>query len=623
MFEALDPSVTSLGVTSSANSHLVLQRAWFAKHHWLEYLSSDGKYLRCRYCFRSHPQQAQIKVPETAREVNSLKKHQQSRLHSSAKRNYSLTSNGKCFQGSASCEKPETSASYVTDGVKLERVESSDETGTGLDTEKWSDCFLRVAEQLRRDNVFCDAQLIVTDRHGNKAVLRAHKLVLACCSQYLKARLGNSVLNVKVQLDDLGIQIEGLEGVLDFLYGGDILHLTKQQAAGCLHVAKQLQIPCAELAFQRHLDSMPCDSEKIGEESLTSCEMMDTEAEGIPGDCDGEILSCNQAVSNGLLPHENTSGNVSKPSVKPALQMYTCGKVTMVVRKRRKDKPMSSCSICGEHFTKKVLLTRHVRKVHSDTLEAQLDKKYKCPTCNRMFARAYKLTEHMRVHTGDRPHLCQQCGKTFTGRDNLLQHVKTHDSQERRRHQCDKCDMAYYNHTALVNHVKAKHSGGQRLHVCDYCGKAFAWAQVLKNHVLRHQPPEAKRFKCTQCHWSFHTGDHLKRHMRTHDKSQGKLKAKPPGKQGQRERHTTPASSSRVKQHKEELTDVTEGLEAEQIGPQYHSLTNVTSQESIQLEGDGGGIAGSHPAVGVAQADIAFNWQYQYLNSSDSAGYHS
>ncbi|CAF91789.1 unnamed protein product, partial [Tetraodon nigroviridis] len=44
--------------------------------------------------------------------------------------------------------------------------------------------------------------------------------------------------------------------------------------------------------------------------------------------------------------------------------------------------------------------------------------------CKKSFKYSSNLTEHMKVHTGERPFLCKKCGKTFRRRSALGQHMR-------------------------------------------------------------------------------------------------------------------------------------------------------------------------------------------------------
>ena len=79
------------------------------------------------------------------------------------------------------------------------------------------------------------------------------------------------------------------------------------------------------------------------------------------------------------------------------------------------------CNRCNKSFAKASYLKQHIL-VHS----CQND--YVCRVCNKAFSRAGVLKRHMLVHTGQKNHVCSVCNKAFSQAGTLKRHVLVHTS---------------------------------------------------------------------------------------------------------------------------------------------------------------------------------------------------
>ncbi|XP_065190639.1 zinc finger protein 184-like [Sycon ciliatum] len=76
----------------------------------------------------------------------------------------------------------------------------------------------------------------------------------------------------------------------------------------------------------------------------------------------------------------------------------------------------------------------------------------KCHYCHKEFKKDSKLSQHERVHTGDRPFKCDVCGKSFTQSGNLRRHQRTHTGE--RPHKCNTCGTSFTQSCSLRRHER-------------------------------------------------------------------------------------------------------------------------------------------------------------------------
>ncbi|XP_068112883.1 gastrula zinc finger protein XlCGF57.1-like isoform X2 [Hyperolius riggenbachi] len=162
-----------------------------------------------------------------------------------------------------------------------------------------------------------------------------------------------------------------------------------------------------------------------------------------------------------------------------------------------------SCSECGERFSRKSILTLHL-KTHTEWHP------YSCSEYGKGFSENKDLPQHLKTHTRKHPFSCLHCDKPVVTKGNLIQHQKINESEP--HFSCPECGKGFLAKRVFVRHLRGHI--GERPYSCSECGKDFS----QKSHLIRHQVSHTgvHPFSCSECGKGFSAKADLVRHFRCH-----------------------------------------------------------------------------------------------------------
>ncbi|XP_057682671.1 zinc finger protein Pegasus-like [Corythoichthys intestinalis] len=93
--------------------------------------------------------------------------------------------------------------------------------------------------------------------------------------------------------------------------------------------------------------------------------------------------------------------------------------------------------------------------VQMDGLERTCDGKYKCSFCSYVNKGMARLIEHIRIHTGEKPHRCQLCPFASAYERHLEAHMRSHTGEK--PYKCDLCTFRCSDRSNLSHHRRRRH----------------------------------------------------------------------------------------------------------------------------------------------------------------------
>ncbi|KXJ19951.1 zinc finger protein ZIC 1 [Exaiptasia diaphana] len=157
---------------------------------------------------------------------------------------------------------------------------------------------------------------------------------------------------------------------------------------------------------------------------------------------------------------------------------------------------------CGRQFFRMHDIVAHLAEDHVGGPESSSHVCFwkECPRNGLPFKAKYKLINHIRVHTGEKPFPCPfpGCGKLFARSENLKIHKRTHTGEKPFVCEYPGCDRRFANSSDRKKHSHVHTSDKPYICKVDGCNKSYTHPSSLRKHMKLHAKPSESGIESPQ-----------------------------------------------------------------------------------------------------------------------------
>lgn len=172
------------------------------------------------------------------------------------------------------------------------------------------------------------------------------------------------------------------------------------------------------------------------------------------------------------------------------------------------------CSLCPKAFATSSGLTKHKKKHKNGSAELTVNRDFMCGTCGKCYSTNHGLKTHMSAHSNIKPFQCQHCEMSFSQKSHMVRHVRVcHENIRDLICTVQGCNKRFPDQYRLRDHLRC-HTG-EKPFWCEKCNSSFSTSAILKSHV-KSQHLKLRNFTCQICFQDFTAKHSLDKHMERH-----------------------------------------------------------------------------------------------------------
>jgi len=214
-------------------------------------------------------------------------------------------------------------------------------------------------------------------------------------------------------------------------------------------------------------------------------------------------LNCAPQPSESDIPVERNSDSKETTATESEEKWKRCTKGFPWYRNHHRSLSTKNFGVSSNSKTKNSVVgaTNHIQIHTSPTPFKKLHK-------DRGFKKVINSSYNLVDASSKTAHLCSYCSYSASDKKSLTNHLAIHTCEK--PYACSKCSSKFRQSVELTKHFHSMHEGVQP-YTCDTCGKWLSCKEHLDKHTMSHS--WGKPYSCEKCGKTFALSSSRNKHM--------------------------------------------------------------------------------------------------------------